>query len=141
MKEIHELTTKTPGRVKEHAEKWNKMTSESDLKSVAAVTGGQQVMPPTLNNGPSDLSKSGSSNRVSQLKDDDTDSGSVSGPLDPLRKKWMVASALCELDDMQELLKEDPKLAQFKVIRDDYSILMLMLIQLMFSLVLKSFES
>ena len=111
MKEIHELSTKTPGRVKEHAEKWNKM-SESDLKS--PVNNGQQPTL-TLNNG-ADIPKSASSNRVSRLKDDDTDSGSVSGPLDELRKKWMVAAALGELEAIQELLKEDAKLSQFKVI-------------------------
>lgn len=93
LKEIHELA-KTPGRVKEHADKWNRMTSESDLKTIASSI---------------------QSDRLSQSKEDgDTDSGSVQ-TLDPLRKKWMLAAALCEVADLVLMLKEDPKLVTFKV--------------------------
>lgn len=103
LKEIHELAN-TPGRVKQHAEKWNKM-SGSDLKVVATPSGPQAA--------------SVSAKAAAESKEDpgDTDSGSVScQPLDPVRKRWMVAAALCEISELTALLKEDPKLASFKVI-------------------------
>ena len=109
LKEIHELA-RTPGRVKEHAEKWNKMTSESDLKLLVTLTN----------------QHSSSSTRLSESKEDaDTDSGSVSQPLDPLRKRWMVAAALCDINELASMLKDDPKLATFKV--TDYFVLSLSL--------------
>ena len=41
-KEIHELAFKSPGRVKEHAQKLNKIASESDIKPPMPVNNNQQ---------------------------------------------------------------------------------------------------
>ena len=56
---------------------------------------------------------SGSSRPVSRKDDPDTDSGSFQ-PLDSVRKKWMLAAALCEIEQMAVMLEEDGKLANFK---------------------------
>lgn len=76
------------------------MTSESDLKVLVTPSPEQSA-----------------SNRNSQSeKDGDTDSGSVNQPLDPLRKRWMVAAALTDTPELASMLKEDAKLADFKVL-------------------------
>lgn len=112
LKEISELA-KTPGRVKEHADKWNRMTSAEKTMafSANAIIGHSQVV-----NAAQEVASSGSSGNsrpVSRKDDPDTDSGSVQ-PLDPIRKKWLLAAALCEIDEMAEMLADDPKLANFK---------------------------
>lgn len=116
LKEISELA-KTPGRVKEHADKWNKMTSAEKTMAFSSnnfmshnqvVNAAQEVASST-----SGSSGGANSRPVSRKDDGDTDSGSVQ-PLDPIRKKWMLAAALCEADEMADMLIEDPKLANFK---------------------------
>ena len=105
----------TPGRVREHADKWNRMTSAEKTMAIssanAAIFGGGQVV-----NAAQEVASSGSSGNsrpVSRKDDPDTDSGSVQ-PLDPARKEWMLAAALCEIEAMADMLADDPKLANFK---------------------------
>jgi len=107
--------------VKEHAEKWNRM-SASDLKMAMPTTPTSPINP-NIPKETAAQAKPGLSPRISQLKDDDTDSSSVQGPLDPLKKDWMLASALCNKDDMIELLKEDCSLVNFKDITSGYTAL------------------
>lgn len=101
------MTAKTPGRVKEHAQKINKMASESELKP---------PMPLSTSNVSLNRKKSSSS------KDDDTDSGSVQ-PLDPLRRRWMMNMSNCDYNELVSLLKEEPKLAGYKDFTSGYSAL------------------
>lgn len=110
LKEISELA-KTPGRVREHADKWNRMTSAEKTMafSANAIIGNSQVV-----NAAQEVASSGSSGNSRPVsRKDDADTDSVQ-PLDPIRKKWMLAAALCEIEEMAEMLAEDPKLANFK---------------------------
>jgi hypothetical protein len=58
----------------------------------------------------------------SLVKDEDTDSGSVQ-PLDPLRRKWIIASSNCDYNQLVLLLKEDPKLCSYKDFTNGYTAL------------------
>ena len=122
LKEISELA-KTPGRVREHADKWNRMTSAE--KTMAFSSGHSAIISGQVVNAAQEVASSGSSGNsrpVSRKDDPDTDSGSVQ-PLDPIRKKWILAAALCEIEDMTDMLKEDPKLANFKDTTSGYTAL------------------
>ncbi|RWS11620.1 ankyrin repeat domain-containing protein SOWAHB-like protein [Dinothrombium tinctorium] len=106
LKEIHELSSQSAGRVKEHAKKLNKMASESELKPPM----------PTVNNSVDNQSKrlsKGKENVAKDSREDDNDSGSMQ-PLDPLRRRWMVTASSCDYSQLLQLLREDSKLASFK---------------------------
>ncbi|RWS31176.1 ankyrin repeat domain-containing protein SOWAHB-like isoform X2 [Leptotrombidium deliense] len=101
LQEIHELTVKSVGRVKEHAQKLNRMASESDLK-------------PPMPAVPEPQKKTkGKENTVKDHKEEDTDSGSLQ-PLDALRRKWMITASTCDYNELLQLLREDSDLASFK---------------------------
>jgi hypothetical protein len=108
LKEIHELSTKTPGRVRIQTEKINKMASLSELKppmpSSATTTSNTRTKARSL------------------VKDEDTDSGSVQ-PLDPSRRRWIIASSNCDYNELVLLLKEDPKLCSYKDFTNGYTAL------------------
>lgn len=98
--EIHELAFQSSGRVKEHAQKLNKIVSQNQL----------QVPMPNTTNGSSVSNK----RRSKECKEDDTDTSSVQ-PFDPLKRKWMITASNCDYNKLVSLLKEDPNLAGFKV--------------------------
>lgn len=101
--------SQTPGRVKEHAQKINRMASQTELK------------PPMPLPAPSHTPHS--TNRVksrNSVKDEDTDSGSVQ-PLDSLRRKWIIAASNCDYNELVSLLKEEPKLSGYKDFTSGYT--------------------
>jgi len=100
IKEINELKFKSPGRVKEHAKKLNKMVSESELKL---------PMPLGLNN-------AANPNIQNNLKDD-------SDLNDQIKRRWMVKSSECDYNELQQMLKDYPKLAEFKDVSSGYNAL------------------
>lgn len=102
LKEIHELVFASPGRVKEHAQKLNKIVSSSDIKP---------PMPVNINSPPTPVNKGRSKD---SNKEDDNDSASVQ-PFDPLKRKWMITTSNCDYNEMVSLLKKDPTLAGLKV--------------------------
>ncbi|XP_025016203.1 RNA polymerase II subunit A C-terminal domain phosphatase isoform X1 [Tetranychus urticae] len=101
LKEIHELVFASPGRVKEHAQKLNKIVSSSDIKP---------PMPVNINSPPTPVNKGRSKD---SNKEDDNDSASVQ-PFDPLKRKWMITTSNCDYNEMVSLLKKDPTLAGLK---------------------------
>ncbi|XP_053213936.1 probable basic-leucine zipper transcription factor N [Panonychus citri] len=103
LKEIHELAFKSPGRVKEHAQKLNKMVSESELKP---------PMPVTINSSPTPVIKTTGRTKCPS-REEDNDSASVQ-PFDPLRRKWMLTTSNCDYTEMVSLLKKDATLAGLK---------------------------
>ena len=144
MKEISELA-KTPGRVREHADKWNRMTSAEKTMAFSpghsgiisgqssghcGIISGQSsghcaIISGQVVNAAQEVASSGSSSNsrpVSRKDDGDTDSGSVQ-PLDPVKKRWILASALCEFDEITHMLKQDPKLANYKDTTSGYTAL------------------
>ena len=111
LKEIHELSTKTPGRVKERAQKIDKMASLTELK------------PPMPSNNLTTPTGRPKSRTGSTIKDnDDNDSGSVQ-TLDPLRKKWIISASNCDYNSLVMCLKEEPKLSAFKDFTNGYTAL------------------
>lgn len=100
-KEIQELA-KTPGRVKEHAQILNKLTSNSDYKLPMPST------PSTIN--------SVHTNVVNKIRNGfygtDSDSGSVQ-IADSLKKKWIISAANCDYSALCAMLMEDSKLCSY----------------------------
>lgn len=88
------------GRVKEHAKKLNKMVSESELKP---------PMPLGSNN-------ASNANIQNNLRDE-------SDLNDQVKRRWMVKSSACDYNELQQMLKDYPKLAEFKDITSGYNAL------------------
>lgn len=88
-----------PGRVKEHAKKLNKMVSESELKP------------------PMPLGSSASNANIQNNLRDDSDLN------DQVKRRWMVKSSACDYNELQQMLKDYPKLAEFKDITSGYNAL------------------
>jgi hypothetical protein len=112
LKEIHELSTQTPGRVKERAQKIDKMASLTELKPPMPSTA------PAATLGNSTRPKS----RTGTLRETDSDSGSVQ-TLDPLRKKWIISASNCDYNSLHQFLIEEPKLSSFKDFTNGYTAL------------------
>lgn len=93
---------KTPGRVKEHAQILNKLTSNSDYKLPMPST------PSTIN--------SVHTNVVNKIRNGfygtDSDSGSVQIS-DSLKKKWIISAANCDYSALCAMLMEDSKLCSY----------------------------
>ena len=87
------------GRVKEHAKKLNKMVSESELKP------------------PMPLGSSASNANIQNNLRDDSDLN------DQVKRRWMVKSSACDYNELQRLLQDHPKLAEFKDITSGYNAL------------------
>lgn len=97
-KEIQELA-RTPGRVKEHAQIWNKFSLDNDHKL---------PMPVSSNSVHSQVVNKIRSNNHSS----DTDSGSLH-ILEAHQKRWIVACSDCDYSQIRTLLKEDPDLSVY----------------------------
>lgn len=96
-KEIQELS-RTPGRVREHAQILNKLASVSDFKL---------PMPVSSNSVHSQVV-----NKIRNSAHSDTDSGSFQ-ILDALKKRWIIACSECDFNELLTLLKEDPDLCSY----------------------------
>ena len=160
MNDVSELGHVSVGRVKEHAEKWNRMSTEYPIEGSSGPAA-VPVAPVVTNNtngsnsssrhanrnhqngsmrssspssgttGRSGSTSSSTTHRSHSMRaakshqdvDDETDSSSSVQPLDPVKKSFMVASALCDTEGMMELLKEDAKLASFRDVNSGYTAL------------------
>ncbi|XP_046910182.2 ankyrin repeat domain family member sosondowah isoform X2 [Dermatophagoides farinae] len=98
-KEIQELS-RTPGRVKEHAQILNKLVQDTKLPMPTTTTNSiSQVVNNKIRYNPSS-------------QQSDTDSGSVH-LTDPLKKRWIIASSDCDYQELVSLLKQDPELCRY----------------------------
>ncbi|XP_027198934.1 ankyrin repeat domain family member sosondowah [Dermatophagoides pteronyssinus] len=98
-KEIQELS-RTPGRVKEHAQILNKLVQDTKLPMPTTTTNSiSQVVNNKIRYNPSS-------------QQSDTDSGSVH-LTDPLKKRWIIASSNCDYQELVSLLKQDPELCRY----------------------------
>ncbi|XP_054164518.1 ankyrin repeat domain-containing protein SOWAHA-like [Oppia nitens] len=116
LKEIHELSIQTPGRVKERAQKIDKMASLTELKPP------MPVQPNINNNVANTRPKSRTGTAKSDKDSEETDSGSMQ-TLDPLRKKWIISASNCDYNSLVLCLKEEPKLSGYRDFTNGYTAL------------------
>ena len=98
-KEIQELS-RTPGRVKEHAQILNKLASGADYKL---------PMPANVN---SSIHSQITNKIRNGFHGNDSDSVSVQ-IADSLKKKWIIAASSCDYNELCSLLNEDPNLSSY----------------------------
>lgn len=130
-REIHDLAKKSPGRVKEHALKFNSVTSPNDLNALLPVRSSTMKenrlsREPTITSVASSFLQRNSSHLSSRPRsshrEDESDSSSLQ-PIDPLRRKWAIEACNCNYNGLLTLLREDPKVACYRDIVNGYTAL------------------
>lgn len=133
--ELTDLAKRSPGKVREHAFKFNSCSIPNNLHSISipkshSMRENRLNRDSTIGSLTSVLQRNGhhhsamSQSRSRSLhREDESDSSSLQPIIDPLKRRWVLEACSCNYNGLLVLLREDPKLASYRDIVNGYSAL------------------